>query len=94
MIEKVAKAIAYRVVTGTELSADEYWDNIGDVSKEQYTLDAKAAIEAMRDPDALMEQVTADWGLFLDKVDFEAYWFDRIDAALKSANKRPTMGEE
>jgi hypothetical protein len=77
MIERVARAIA-----GCETADD--WGDLTSHWQEQFRKEARAAIEAMREPTT--DMCEAGWDGFDDANVARSVWHAMIDAALKGQN--------
>ena len=75
MIEQLAKAIHARNDHGST------WNDLDIYSKNEYREDARAAIEAMREPTSEMFETAAYYLGGSDRV--RAVWYDLIDAMLE-----------
>jgi hypothetical protein len=77
MVERVARAIA---AAGTIVD----WDEMSVACQEQFTKEARAAIEAMREPtEAMVDAAWASWEDVEGSKGFVGAWQAMIDEALK-----------
>lgn len=77
MIERVARAIYEE----SDWSREQPWGNLPNAHRVPYLADAKAAIEAMRDPTRDMYKSAND--ALVPALDASACWDAMIDAALR-----------